>query len=154
MFIFTARFNPKKTAVFLILALALLSVIVLAAVKLKGAETGAGPSLQADSNEKRVEYLSSFGWQVDDQQVEEQQVLIPREFSQVYEAYNDIQLGQGFDLKNYAGLDATRYTYKVTNYPGGESNVYADLIVYSGRVIAGDIRSAALDGFIHGLEMP
>ena len=45
------------------------------------------------------------------------------------------------------------YLYKVLNHPK-ETEVFADIIVYRGRVIAGDIQSAALDGFMNGLEYP
>ena len=45
-----------------------------------------------------------------------------------------------------------RYTYEVTNYEDYDGVVYANLIVYRGRVIGGDICSADVTGFIHGFE--
>ena len=46
-----------------------------------------------------------------------------------------------------------RYTYKILNYPG-EADVVADIIVFRNQVIAGDVQSVALYGFMHGLSMP
>ena len=47
-----------------------------------------------------------------------------------------------------------RYTYEVTNYPSGEQGVEAGLLIYKNTVIAGEVLSASLGGFIHGLAMP
>ena len=153
MFIFTAKFNRKKAvALVLILGLILAAVIVIAG-KLSGG--GAADSLPApDSNEGRIAYLESFGWQVSAQPVECRDVIIPREFPEVYSEYNALQLEQGFDLRDYAGMDAVRYTYAVLNYPDRPTGVVADIIVCQGCVIAGDVQSFALDGFMHGLAYP
>lgn len=155
MFIFTAKFSLKKAVVGLILLCVVVCGIIFAVGKFKGMQSdGMTASLVADTNEKRVEYLNSFGWEISAEPCEEQAILIPTEFSSVYKEYNNIQLEQGFDLTDYAGLDATRYTYEVYNYPGYSSKVLADLVIYDGRIIAGDVRATALDGFIQGLKMP
>ena len=52
------------------------------------------------------------------------------------------------------GQTVTRYTFTVTNYPTGETGILADLLVRNGEVVGGDIRSTALDGFLHGLVRP
>ena len=59
-----------------------------------------------------------------------------------------------FRERKYAGKRAKRYTYEITNYPTGESGIQAGLLVYKSTVIGGDVLSAQLGGFIHGLEMP
>ena len=38
------------------------------------------------------------------------------------------------------------------NYPNGEEGVVAQLFVYKGRAIAGDIHSSALGGFMHSIK--
>ena len=68
--------------------------------------------------------------------------------------YNEIQKQQGLDLTKYQKKTAKRYTYKVTNYPNYEGTVYANIIIYRDKVIAGDICSADSRGFIHTLSMP
>ena len=42
------------------------------------------------------------------------------------------------------------------NYPGAGSDdpIVADLVVYRNEVIAGDVQSTRLDGFMHGLAFP
>ena len=44
------------------------------------------------------------------------------------------------------------YRYRVKNYPSGEENVIAQIIVLNYQVIGGDVHSSALDGFMHGLK--
>ncbi|MBR6748707.1 MAG: hypothetical protein IKM07_07185, partial [Clostridia bacterium] len=39
-----------------------------------------------------------------------------------------------------------------TNYPGGLSDVAANLLILDGEVIGGDISSTLLDGFMHGFD--
>ena len=68
--------------------------------------------------------------------------------------YAPRRIMQGFDLTDYCGKRVKRYTYEITNYPTGERGIQAGLLVYKSTVIGGDVLSAQLGGFIHGLEMP
>ena len=159
MFILTAKFNRKKAiAIIVALAVLLIAIILIAANtgKNKSTENEEAAALSAvvKNNEQRVNYLNALGWEVEKTPVEEQTVVIPRAFTDVYEDYNALQKAQGFDLSTYGGLEAVRYTYKVLNYPDTEETVVADIIVYRNEVIAGDIQSNALDGFMVGLEFP
>ena len=101
-----------------------------------------------------ISFLSQYGWTVDDTPIEECEITIPKEFDKVLTSYNEIQKQQGLDLTKYQKKVATRYTYKITNYPNYEGTVYANIIIYRGKVIAGDICSADSRGFIHTLSMP
>ena len=105
-------------------------------------------------NEDRVEFLSQFGWKVEDEPLETVEVTIPTEFDTVFAGYNEIQKSQGLDLGKYKKKTVTRYTYEVTNYPGYTGTVHANVIVYRNRVIGGDVCTADMDGFIHGFEKP
>ena len=58
----------------------------------------------------------------------------------------------GFDLSPYQGQTVDLYCYRLLNYPGTEETVYLALYVSDGRVIGGDIHTAALDGFMHELR--
>ncbi|MBQ8738031.1 MAG: DUF4830 domain-containing protein [Clostridia bacterium] len=106
------------------------------------------------SIEDGEKFLSQYGWTVDKTPVEECEVTIPKEFDKVMTSYNELQKQQGLDLTKYSKKTAQRYTYKITNYPDYEGTVYANIIVYKNRVIAGDICSADAKGFIHTLSMP
>ena len=77
---------------------------------------------------------------------------IPAEFDSVLDRYNSLQMDQGLDLSKYKRKTLTRYTYQVTNYPDYEGTVYANLLVYRNKVVAGDLCSASADGFVSPLS--
>ena len=104
------------------------------------------------SNEDRVEFLSQFGWETEEAQIEENKVTVPDKFNKIFKGYNEIQKEQGLDLSKYRRKEIMRYTYKVTNYPDADGTVYANLLVWRNTVIGGDICSAQKDGFVHGFE--
>ncbi len=109
--------------------------------------------LAADTNEERVAFLAQFGWEVEDEPVAIETVNIPQSFNRIYNRYNEIQLEQGLDLHNYAGKECKRVSYRVTNYPETDCTVNANLLIYEGRVIGGDIASTEIDGFMHGFVL-
>ena len=106
------------------------------------------------SPEARRAFLAGFGWEIDEEQAEVEEVVIPARFDAVYEDYNAIQKDQGLDLERYRGKSVMRCTYPVTNYPDYDGTVYATLLIYKDRVIGGDVCSASVDGFVHGWEAP
>lgn len=101
-----------------------------------------------------IKFLEQFGWKVEENVTEECEITIPKDFDKVMLQYNEIQKQQGLDLSKYSKKSANRFTYKVTNYPNYSGTVYANVITYGGRVIAGDICTADAKGFIHTLQMP
>jgi len=106
------------------------------------------------NNADRVNYLSAYGWTVVEEPLASQEMLIPETLDESYDEYLSLQSGQGFDLAQYAGKRVKRYTYEVTNYPTGEQGVQINLLLYKNRVVAGEVLSPRLDGFLHGLAMP
>ena len=104
------------------------------------------------TNEDRIAFLKEWGWEVESEPVESTSVTIPREFDKVFAAYNELQRSQGLDLSSYGGRTVERYTYVVSNYPGFEGKVYANLLISRNRVIGGDICSADAAGFVHGFS--
>ena len=107
---------------------------------------------QAATNEERIRFLSELGWQVSAAPAESSQIRIPREASQVFDRYNQLQKSQGYDLTTYGGKTVTRYVYQVTNYPGSTEPVYATLLVHRDRIIGGDITDTAPGGKIRPLK--
>lgn len=106
------------------------------------------------SNQDRIDYLSAYGWQVSEEPIATQELLIPEEMDDSYTEYIALQNGQGFDLQKYAGKRVKRYTYEVLNYPTGETGVQANLLICKNTVVGGEVLSPQLDGFLHGLAMP
>ena len=97
--------------------------------------------------------LALYGWKTEDSPCEIAEVRIPVQFDEVYDAYNEMQRLQGFDLTPYRGKYAQKYVFLLTEYPGVEdaAGIRATVLVSGGRVIGGDISSVALDGFMHGI---
>ena len=99
-------------------------------------------------------FISTFGWEVDEEPDEVREVIIPAEFDDVYNNYNAIQLKQGYDLQKYAGERVKRWTYTIKNYPEyvDQECIKINVLVYKGEVIGGDVCSVRLDGFMHGFS--
>ncbi|MBQ7935417.1 MAG: DUF4830 domain-containing protein [Clostridia bacterium] len=104
----------------------------------------------AKTTEQQVSMLQAFGYEVEPQPTLIEEVIIPAEFDTGYEEYNNFQKLSGFDLTKYKGTRAKKYTYKVTNYPDQQDGVVANILVYNGKAIGGDISSTSLNGFVHG----
>lgn len=141
-----------KTRTFL---LTLGAFLLLAVLLMIGSAAGGVKVLSADvvtTAQERADFLLKRGWAVDVETEREQQIHIPEQFSDVYETYNQLQLQQGYDLRDYAGKDCVLYTYAVTNYPDESQTVLANLYVYRNRVIGGDVHSTNLNGFMIGLR--
>lgn len=154
MFICSMKMTRKKVAV-LTAVIIVLAVGVFSAFYFSGTELGAasqGRSLSVSSDQDVAEYIRSFGWEIEEVPTEVVSVAVPETFNQVYENYNQIQKKQGFDLEGYKGMDARRYTYAVVNYPDYPDNIRADVIVCDGKIIAADICSIELQGFLHGIR--
>jgi len=150
MFVLTFKWN-KKIALMVIIAAALVLCAIILAIAGGDRAAGAPGTPKVKTNEDRVMFLKNLGWEVDETPISKNTVVIPKEFSEIYETYNKLQLDQGYDLSEYRGLEAIIYTYTVTNYSGYAGNVVADLYVMNYEVIGGDIHSLAIDGFMHGL---
>jgi hypothetical protein len=107
-------------------------------------------SAQVNSSNEAAEYLAEFGWKVAPEPVSIRFVEIPAEFTKEYDEYNNLQKSQGFDLSEFRSMTATVYTFRILNHPEAD-NVFANILVIDGNVVAGDIVSYAIDGFLTGL---
>lgn len=153
MMVMTAKVNMKK----LMMVLAAVAALVLAVILLLGggnSETTAATVPPVSGNDGRVQFLKSFGWDVSTSPTESGQVRIPKETSDVFDRYNILQKGQGYDLSAYAGKNVMRYVYRINNYPNATQPVYATLLVHKEQVIGGDITDTAAGGKIRGFKMP
>jgi hypothetical protein len=66
-----------------------------------------------------------------------QEIVIPREFTGVYEIMFLCKRNRASILRNNGGMTAVRYTYRILNYPGGDSSVVADMIILQKHVDRG-----------------
>ncbi|MBP1538528.1 MAG: DUF4830 domain-containing protein [Ruminococcus sp.] len=139
-----------------LLAAALLVVIacLLAVVALTAYRFSKKSQYTLGNEAQRQQFLKQMGWEVSGEFDECRQVLIPEQFNEVYEGYNELQKQQGFDLSAYKGKSCDVYTYKVRNYKGHEDkdDVRCNLMICDDVLIGGDVSSTELDGFMQGLK--
>ena len=103
--------------------------------------------------EGRQMFLSELGWEIDTASEETKELTLPAETNKVLDEYNRLQLAQGYDLTKHLGEKCTSYTYRLTNYSDDEkAEVFVTLYLRGGNVIAGDIHSNSLNGFMHGIK--
>lgn len=108
--------------------------------------------ISASTDKERRDYLASYGWE-SAQEFETKELTIPQEWNDVYDAYNEVQLNQGFDLTNFKGKAVTLYTYTITNYENTSEGIVADMLVCDGNLIGGDVcNTSAEDGFLVGFN--
>ena len=155
MFVMTAKISKPKliAAAIVLVAVVLLIVLLVSGGSGKKAALEAAPA--GATNDERVAFLATFGWNANAEPKEVQKVRIPENTdNKVFSRYNELQRSQGFDLSAFGGKDAMRYVYEILNYPDAASPVYASILVYEGHIIGGDITNTAPDGKIHGFAMP
>lgn len=158
MFIYTAKLHRKRIVlgiVALILVCGLFAAIagfhslwgaqsVSATISPKGVKT----------NEDRIAYLEQFGWTVTPEALSVEELKIPDTFDASYDEYLALQTQQGFDLTKYTGKKIKRYTYGITNYSNGNSDMMVSLLVYKNEVIGGEVFNSKTGEVIHGLANP
>ena len=155
MFIYSIRASTVK-----LLGVMALVIVLLFGIAVSGNANTVSASSSATeidfsgikTNEDRVRFIENFGIKVDASSVEEEAFRMPEDFDRVILGYNELQKKQGLDLSKYQKKRVTRYTYKVTNYDS-EGDVYANLFVYRGKIVACDLCSASPDGFVIPLTL-
>ncbi len=151
MFTKSLKLTKKRAAaLLLLLGLFLSAAVVLCSSPRSLLSTG--DMLDVSQLKGRMKYLASCGWEVDPDSEEERTVLLPKSFEGAVREYADMQTAQGYDFASYAGLECRQFTYTVTSYEGCTGTVYAVLYVKGTRVIGGDIHSAEINGFMHGIR--
>ena len=150
MLVMTAKVDKKKIAIVFGAIAMVIAVIVL--LFSGGNHVATGGSNTVTSNDDRVKFLASFGWEVVSSPAETSQVRIPADSSAVFDRYNDLQKSMGYDLTAYQGKTVMRYVYKIKNYPGATEPVYATILISSNQVIGGDITDTSATGVVQGFE--
>ena len=152
MFVLTTCLRKKRA----ILVGTLLVLLVAGGLLWRGVCGRSAPagSTAMKDNDARLAYLAELGWEVDAEPIETMELQLPEELSGSYAAYNELQLAQGFDLRDYLGQGVSRWTYQVRNYPGRPEDVQLNLYLCEDRPIAGDIIAGGEGGFQGTLRYP
>lgn len=149
MFIYSVRASTIKFVAFILLTVAALVGVIAVSDTDAVLASGTGEINYAgiETNDDRLRFIRSFGIEVNEQPLEEHSFTMPENFDLVIKGYNQLQKMQGLDLERYARRNVTRYTYTVTNYDT-EGEVFANLFVYRGKIIACDVSGGESDGFV------
>ena len=149
MNIYTIKVKKKHLVAAIVAVGILIAMLILLLPGDSAAETGATVTIKERAD--CVKYLEQLGYTTELATSETKKVLVPKEFDAVYETYNRMQKECGFDLTRYAGKKVDLTTCKITNWPGDEV-VLADVLVFKEKVIGGAVYTAAVDGFMYGLQ--
>ena len=142
-------YNMRKRR---LLRFVLLFAIALLAIILVRALLDQKPNLS--TLEGRQAYLETLGWEIDPDSEEHKSVRVPESLDGIIADYNELQLQQDFDLSKHLGEACEQYSYTVTNYPDPEQTVLITVYIQGKELIAGDVHSTALNGFMQGLKKP
>lgn len=155
MFIYSIRASTIKVCGVILLFAVILTGLVLSGRD--GVVSASSSVTEVDfsgikTKDDRIEFISDFGIKVDPDSENEVAFRMPESFDRVILGYNELQKKQGLDLSKYHNKRVTRYTYKVTNYDS-DGEVYANLFVYRGKIVACDLSSADPSGFVVPLTL-
>ncbi len=123
-FIFTKR------GLAVMLALTVLALIILGQFSTLNYSFSDG-----STHQKRMEFLSFIGVNVNETAVAVKKTVIPQEIDGNTLQYNEIQKKAGFDLLKFRGKAATIYSYSLIE----NSQKVVTIVVVDNKIIAGDI---------------
>lgn len=146
--VFSLKANKKR-----ILAVLVLIVVVIGGFIIIPKLVTAPMKHYGETATQRQEYLRSFGYDVAEEPIDARNVIVPKEFNDVYTKYNIMQKAQGFDLQPFKGKECKQFIYLINNYPNTQKEIHATLLVYEGVIIGGDVSCAEVDGFMHGFAL-
>jgi len=111
-----------------------------------------GVEYDLDTIDGREAYLNSMGWEINRESESFRTVVVPDKLDGIMAQYNRMQQAQGYDLNLHLGESCSQYSYELTNYTDSEGSVIVTLYVQNGEIIAADIHTTAVNGFMHGLK--
>ena len=165
MFIYSLRAGTIKLVGVVCVALTvLITLIAFVPTYAVSSQTSAGGGEKKEisydkikTEEDVVKFLAQFGWEADSEPVQVREIIIPEDFDNGYKEYSALNKEDGFDLEIYKGERVKMWTYDILNYPGYEGKrgiVQANILVFDGMVIGGDISLLDSGGFTAGFRMP
>lgn len=152
MVVMTAKLSKGKLVAILMIVVVIVALLVSLCTGAK--KSGETAEATVRSNDERVSYLKSLGWEVDPDPVETQEVRVPEELPEVLVRYNELQKSQGYDLRAYGGKTLKRFVYEIENYPDPADSYFATLLVYQDQIVGGDVSSSSRGGRMQGLDFP
>ena len=157
MFVISMKSEKLKKYLIIAIACALTTIGGIISVSTDTAPVSnlGGINMRASTAEERIAFFSQFGYEISEDPLEVKEVVIPTEFDETYEEYNNIQKAQGLDLSKYKGKRVKMWSYAIKNYPGYETadgTIRGNILVYNGVVVGGDVSNIELGGFMVGFS--
>lgn len=158
MFVVSVKSSKLKSYIFIALVAIIGTIGGIISVSLNQSAPVAkigGTVMRAETAEERKAFFSQFGWEISDDPIQVKEVVIPTEFDETYEKYNNLQKSQSLNLEKYKGKRAKLWCYEIKNFPkyeGSDGIIHGNILVYQGVVIGGDISSIESDGFMTGFD--
>ena len=122
---------------------------------LKKVPNEAASGILAATNEERISYLNSLGWEVEEPEpIETLDLKLPEDLLTSWADYVALQDSQNLPFGSFAGQTVQRYTYRISNYPDVPNGVQANLYLCGDEVVGGDIIATGKKGFQAGLTFP
>lgn len=91
-------------------------------------------SICAEAPAQEQEFLKLLGYEVETESRISESIIIPSEFNDIYNEYNELQKPLGLNLEWYKGKNAEKVTYKLKN-----SDKYTIILVCEGKIAGGHI---------------
>ena len=133
----------------------LLVPVALAAALFFALRTSHSPdSISISDSAGCTAYLEGLGWEVAPDPIETLQLRLPEDLKASCADYVALQKAQGLPFADYGGQTVCRYTFRLTNYPGGRTDAQANLLLCGSAVIAGDVMLLGADGGQFSLAFP
>lgn len=138
------------------IAVMAVSFMVIAAVTvvLAGCFSDKENTITLADTAEMADYLQQLGWQVEPDPIEALDLQLPQTLGDTWGDYAAMQTEQGLPFADFAGQPIRRYTFRITNYPGMDGGVQANLYLCGDTLIGGDVVATGKGGFQHGLEYP
>ena len=111
-----------------------------------------GVEYDLETTEGREAYLNSLGWEINPDSEAFRTVVVPDKLEGIMAQYNRMQQAHGYDLSLHLGESCSQYSYELTNYTDAEGTVLVTLYIQNGEIIAADMHTTAVNGFMHGLK--
>ena len=142
----STNLTRTRLVVLVVLAALALSALVLS----RGVRGRLSLPFRVETTEGRQEYLHALGWEIDPASEDVRETSVPEALDDMMTDYNAMQREQGFDLIPYLGKPVTVVTYTLSD-GSPEAGALITLWICDGVVIAGDVHTPAMDGYMHGI---
>lgn len=123
------------------IAVMAVSFMVIAAVTvvLAGCFSDKENTITLADTAEMADYLQQLGWQVEPDPIETLDLQLPQSLGDTWGDYAAMQTEQGLPFADFAGQPIRRYTFRITNYPGMDGGVQANLYLCGDTLIGGDV---------------